>query len=257
MKFAKDISLRCIINFFCPESEIVLPISYNSLVQGFIYNSLDKTLSTWLHNEAIRFEKRKFRFFTFSRLLGRFKIEGKEIKFFGSIKLFVGTIHNVVLQSLVENLLKNPQIRLGKGELQIESIEIEERPKINGSILVKTLSPITTYSTLTAPDGKKKTYYYSPFEKDWERMLLDNIRRKAKALGWEDRLSLLNDAYIRPVKVNKNDLQIVYYRNTVIKAWSGIYEINLPEPFFSLVYYSGLGAKNSQGFGMVKWIRKG
>jgi CRISPR-associated endoribonuclease Cas6 len=44
------------------------------------------------------------------------------------------------------------------------------------------------------------------------------------------------------------------YRDTVIKAWSGIYELDLPEPFFLLAYDSGLGSKNPQGFGMVEVI---
>ena len=188
--------------------------------------------------------------------MGKFEIKGKEIKFFDSVRLYVGTIHKVVLQSLVENLLKNPRVMLGENSCDIQAIEIEPIPSSNGPILVKTLSPITTYSTLKGVDGKKKTYYYSPFEKDWDKMLLDNIRRKAKALGWDEKLSRLKDAYIRPLKVNKKNLHIVYYRNTVIKAWSGIYELQLPEPFLGLVYNSGLGAKNSQGFGMLKWIKK-
>ena len=238
-------------------SKLTLPIAYNSLVQGFIYRHLDKVLSSWLHNEAIRFEKRHFRFFTFSRLIGTYKLKEKIIEFSGPVRLHIGTIHKVVLQSLVENLLKNPSVKLGENSCEVQSIEIEPISTPNGTVRVKTLSPITIYSTLTSPDGKKKTYYYSPFEKDWEKKLLDNIKRKAKALGWDDeKLSLLNNAYIKPVKVNKKNLQIVYYRDTVIKAWSGVYEINLPEPFFSLVYDSGLGAKNSQGFGMVNILKK-
>jgi len=245
--------LRCIINFSSSNSHLIFPISYNSLIQGFIYRSLDKTLSDWLHNEAIRFEKRHFRFFTFSRLIGRYKIEDKKILFFPPVRLYIGTIHKTILESLIENMLKSGEIILGKNFCYIESIEIENQPEYREKILVKTLSPITIRSTLKGEDGKEKSYYYSPFEKDWERMILDNLRRKAKALGWKDELK---DAHIKPVKVSKKNFHIVFYRNTVIKAWSGIYEISLPEPYFRLAYDAGVGAKNSQGFGMVKWIRK-
>ena len=248
--------MRCVITFLPANSKLTLPIAYNSLVQGFIYRHLDKTLSSWLHNEAIRFEKRHFRFFTFSRLIGTYKLKEKIIEFSGPIRLYIGTIHKVVLQSLVENLLKNPSVKLGENSCSVQSIEIEPIPISDGPILVKTLSPITIYSTLTSPEGKKKTYYYSPFEREWEEKLLDNLRRKAKALGWDDeKISLLNNAHIKAVKVSKKNLQIVYYKNTVIKAWSGLYEINLPEPFFSLAYDSGLGAKTSQGFGMLEVIK--
>jgi CRISPR-associated endoribonuclease Cas6 len=54
--------------------------------------------------------------------------------------------------------------------------------------------------------------------------------------------------------VGKQDLRILKYRETVIKAWTGIYELDLPEPFFLLAYESGLGSKNSQGFGMVEAV---
>ncbi len=40
----------------------------------------------------------------------------------------------------------------------------------------------------------------------------------------------------------------------MIKAWTGIFQLDLPEPFFLLAYDAGLGSKNPQGFGMVEVI---
>ena len=37
----------------------------------------------------------------------------------------------------------------------------------------------------------------------------------------------------------------------MIKGWTGLYEVNLPEPYFRLAYDARLGSKNAQGFGMV------
>jgi CRISPR-associated endoribonuclease Cas6 len=54
--------------------------------------------------------------------------------------------------------------------------------------------------------------------------------------------------------VGKQDLRVLEYRGTVIKGWTGLYELDLPEPFFLLAYDSGLGSKNSQGFGMVEVV---
>lgn len=248
--------MRCTITFFGTNSRLTFPISYNSLIQGFIYKNIDKVLSSWLHNEALRFEKRYFRFFTFSRLMGRYKLrfKYKTIEFLEPVKLCIGSIHNVILESLVENLLKKPSITVGEEVCEIQRVEVDSVPSVNGPVLVKTLSPITTYSTLRGADGKKKTYYYTPFEKDWEEKLLDNIKRKARALGWDEKIPILDGAFIKAMKVSNRDLKIVYYRDTVIKAWTGIYEVYLPEPFFTLAYDSGLGAKNSQGFGMIKVV---
>jgi CRISPR-associated endoribonuclease Cas6 len=49
-------------------------------------------------------------------------------------------------------------------------------------------------------------------------------------------------------------LRILEYRGTVIKGWTGLFKLDLPEPFFLLAYDSGLGSKNSQGFGMVEVV---
>jgi CRISPR-associated endoribonuclease Cas6 len=61
-------------------------------------------------------------------------------------------------------------------------------------------------------------------------------------------------AYIKPLRVNKRNEVIAIFKGTVIKGWTGIYELQLPEPYFSLAYDAGLGSKNSQGFGMVEVV---
>ncbi|MBC7093281.1 CRISPR-associated endoribonuclease Cas6 [Candidatus Bipolaricaulota bacterium] len=241
---------------FEPCSErLRLPLHYNSEIQGFIYRNLDRAISDWVHNEGVPLGKRRFRFFTFSRLLGKYRIEGERIEFTGPVQVHIGSVHEQILESLVKHLLMEEVVWLGKERCELLRVEVEETPKIGGPVLVRTLSPITVYSTLIGGDGRKKTYYYTPMEKDWEEQLLASLRRKAQALGWgEKQLASLGGAHIRPVRVGKQDLRIVKYRETVIKAWTGIYEVALPEPFFLLAYDSGLGSKNSQGFGMVEVV---
>ena len=51
--------------------------------------------------------------------------------------------------------------------------------------------------------------------------------------------------------------KIIRFKGTVIKGWMGTFEVRLPEPYFTLAYEAGLGAKNSQGFGMIQVVRKG
>ncbi|MGI8911336.1 MAG: CRISPR-associated endoribonuclease Cas6 [Rubrobacteraceae bacterium] len=118
------------------------------------------------------------------------------------------------------------------------------------------LSPITAYSTLSTPDGRKKTYYYAPQEKEWGESLIANLGRKAKALGWAADIDRdLEESWVRPYKVRMTDQKILDFKGTIIKGWTGLYEVNLPEPYFRLAYDAGFGAKNAQGFGMVGVIR--
>jgi len=126
----------------------------------------------------------------------------------------------------------------------------------SGPVLVRALSPITTYSTLFDAAGKKKTYYYNPWEREFSQKILENLQRKARAYYGEGKeLPSLDGAYIRPVKVSKKNEAIINFKGLWIKGWTGLYELNLPEPYFTLAYNAGLGSKNSQGFGMVEVVK--
>jgi len=113
------------------------------------------------------------------------------------------------------------------------------------------------YSTLQTPNGRKKTHCYAPREKEWGKALISNLGRKAKALEWATDVDKdLKGSYVKPRKVGKTDQQILNFKGFWIKGWTGLYEVNLPEPYFRLAYDAGFGAKNAQGFGMVEVIRE-
>ncbi len=249
--------MRIAIELGSADGKLEFPLGYNREVQGMIYSNLDSALADWIHNEGLSSGKRSFKFFTFSRIMGRFRREGDSIRFSSPVKLHISSIHEQILQSLAEHLLRGPVVHLGEQACDVLSIEVEKLPQMAKPVRVHTLSPITIYSTLTTADGRKKTYYYAPSERDWEEQILENLRRKARAIGWSERqLGNLDNgkASVRPVRVSNRDLKIIKYRDTVIKAWAGIYELDLPEPFFLLAYDAGLGSKNSQGFGMVEVV---
>jgi CRISPR-associated endoribonuclease Cas6 len=48
-----------------------------------------------------------------------------------------------------------------------------------------TLSPITVYSTLYTAEGKKKTYYFSPYEQEFSQLVSINLARKYRAYKGE------------------------------------------------------------------------
>jgi len=254
--------VRIILTLQPLDGALTLPIQYNSLVQGMIYHNLERAIADWLHDEGFPSGKRRFKLFTFSRLMGRYRIgqdaEGRSITFPGPIRLHVGSVHDRFLESLIEHLLRQSIVFIGEGRCEVVSVEVEEIPEVSMPVKVRAISPITVYSTLMTGDGRKKTYYYSPFEVEWEKHILANLGRKGRALGWsDDEIMSLSEGHIRPVRVRKGDESVVMYRETVIKGWTGIYELDLPELFFHLAYDAGLGAKNSQGFGMVEVIETG
>jgi len=250
--------MRISLQFYA--KELSLPIHYNHILQAFIYHNLDEALAHFYHEEGFRYLKRRFKLFTFSRLLAKerlFEPKTHTIIFKGKVCLKIGAVDSRLLESLAIHLVKKGHFRLGDNICELEAVEVEMPICPKGSVLVRALSPITTYSTLKTPEGKKKTYYYTPFEKEFSEKLFENLKRKARAyLGAEAKLPELNGAYIRPVRVSKRNEAIVNFKGFWIKGWTGLYEVNLPRPYFELAYDAGLGAKNSQGFGMIEVVRK-
>ena len=245
------------------DNGITLPITYNSYLQGLIYRQIDNTLANWLHNEAYRTPTRQYRLFTFSRLrpaVGtRYKLHNGTIHYPGPANFTLASVNTDLLRSLAENLLKTATVKLGKNTCMVRGVEVLKQPQLDFDhpIRVRALSPITVYQTFTHPSGNKKTYYFSPHEREWHTLLRDNLARKAQALNWEDDAKeTLQAAQFKPLRVQQQDQKVVTYKGTVIKGWMGTYELTgLTEGYFELAYDAGLGPKNSQGFGMVEVLR--
>lgn len=249
--------MRLRISLKSENSSLKLPVQYNHLIQGLIYHNLDHALSEWLHEKGHAYGERRFKLFTFSRLFGKRMSKNGRVRFDGPVHFYLSAVDSEVLGSLAEHLLTKPSVRLGSSKCRVEEVGVEPVPEIDPAkpVLVKALSPITSYSTLSTPTGAKKTYYYAPQEKEWSESLIANVARKAKALEWSANVDEdLRGAYVKPRKVGKMDQQILNFKGFWIKGWTGLYEVNLPEPYFRLAYDAGFGAKNAQGFGMVEII---
>lgn len=250
--------MRLRISLGTNEGPLRVPVRYNHLLQGLIYSNLDDTLSEWLHEKGHAYGARRFRLFTFSRLFGERGARNGRVEFRGPVHFYLSSVDSEVLGSFAEHLLTKPAVRLGSARCRVTEVGVEPEPRIDPAkpAIVKALSPITAYSTLQTPDGKKKTYYYAPQEKEWGESLVSNVARKAKALEWSTDIDEdLKGAYVKPHRVGKTDQQILNFKGFWIKGWTGLYEVKLPEPYFRLAYDAGFGAKNAQGFGMVGVVK--
>ena len=241
--------MRVLFEFTPRVSPFVIPVHYNSIIQSFIYVNLEQNLASWLHDHGFAYHKRSFKMFTFSRLFGNSKLRSRHFVFYGPVRFYFSTPYDELLESLVKVLLKKEKIELNDQEVTLSKAEILPIRPTQSPFIIKMLSPLVIYSTFEK-DGKKKTYYYNPAEADFQKLVLENLKRKLIAFRGEGKYPELEGAYIKPYRVNERNLSIVKYKGFVIKGWMGLFKLNLPEPYLSLAYDAGLGAKNSQGFGM-------
>lgn len=242
---------------------IRLPRFHNHILQGWLYNQIsNERFRHFLHEEGFQYEKRTFRLFTFSRLQGKMRIERKTEQFIftSPVKLSIASPVDDLLQDVVNTLLSGSESCLGKQMIRIIAVDIEPVPVFEpgrGNWRIKTLSPIVSYSTFERM-GKKKTHYYGVTEPEFAELLQQNLLKKSKVMrdyGLEKFLDLVGDFRIRPLyaPVNKGET-VVYYKNFFIKGHMGMFELECGADWLKLALETGLGGKNSQGFGMVEVV---
>ena len=233
-----------------PKDEARLTIHYKHHVQSMLYSNISEELSTFLHDYGFQVGKRRFKLFTFSDLMGRFKMlrNSKEIKFLGPVYLYVSSPIQRFVNELGTTILRKGYVYIDKTPFIVRKMEVLRQPEIGNEHKIKTLSPITIYSTLYTPEGGRKTYYYSPYEREFSTLATKNAVKKFFALHRKK-----IDGYIelKPVRVEE---KILKYKGTIIKGWKGIFIIRGSPKLIETVYQAGVGSKNSQGFGMFEVI---
>lgn len=243
-----------------PTSSVRLPLHYNYCVQGFIYRHISAHLASFLHDKGYRYEKRSFKLFTFSRIFGKYKIEkeNEAIIFNFPFKFYISSPVDDFIQEFAETLAKSGEVFIADNHLLVASIEVHFSPTVTSPIFIKMLSPLTVYSTLLTKDGKKKTYFYSPFEEEFSELIQKNILKKYVSFYHKNPPS--EEFKISPFQVNKNSRKLVKYtpKNssyTLIEGWMGKYKLEGDPELILFAYDTGIGAKNPQGFGMFEIIR--
>ena len=230
------------------EKCIALPQHYNHLVQSAIYSSISPSLSKFLHESGFLYGKRSFKLFTFSRLFGRYQLLGSKILFEDHIELWISSPIKKFIEDIANFILKRGYMMIGNDKLCVTEIIFPKEPNISQRVKIRMLSPVTVYSTLYTREGNKKTYYYSPYEKDFSRLINENAKKKFYVLEGKKLKSYMK---ISPIRVREC---VSMYKRTVIKGWYGEFSLEGPITLIKCVYEAGLGAKNSQGFGMFEVI---
>jgi len=139
---------------------------------------------------------------------------------------------------------------LGKNRVGIVDISIHKKPVFSRKQKIYFLTPVTVYTTLFSKSGKKKTYYYSPFESEFAELITKNLFKKYEAFYKKHPRGSFS---IKPAGGLRE--KILKYKNFIIKGWIGKFEIKGTPKLLYFAYDAGLGAKNSQGFGMFEVVK--
>ena len=234
---------------FSNNDRISFPLQYNHILQGFIYRTIDEKMATFLHEMGYG-SSRRFKLFTYSRLMGEFDIEpgSNRIVFRKNIFLELASPLDEFCESFANGLFRK-SVNIGGNKLDIAGITIE-RQKVDGDeAVLETLSPVVAYSTLTKGDGSRFTCYFQPGEKEFERIAAENLRKKYEAITGER----VEDGLSIRCLTNPR-LCIVEYKGTVIKGYMCKMKLSGSQWLIQAAVDAGLGSKNSMGFGCVRLV---
>lgn len=233
---------------FISEKPIILPLFYNSIIQAFIYKTMDEELAEFLHEKGYG-TGRAFKLFTCSNILCKADTQSQPgyIIFGKRIKIEIASPVDKICESFASGLFKK-RLFLGKNIVDVSSLTIDRQEVTSDTITVTTLSPVVSYSTLIKPDGKKYTCYFQPGEPDFQRICTENLRKKYTAYTNEE--APVSQISIKPMTQPR--LHIIKYKDTIIKGYSCEMELCGPKALLQMAVDAGLGGKNSQCFGLIR-----
>lgn len=231
------------------KGKLILPINYHHILQSIIYTNMSTQtgVGDYFHDVGFEVVNRTFKLFTFGLLQGKYKIQGKNIIFYDRVSFEVRS-PEILLLLTVSNSIRNNGIRYGNQTFNDVLVEVMDKTVEEEEILVRMVSPVCVYRTgqLT-----RETYYYEPWEDGFEELLNMNFKRKYEAcFGVKPR----EDIGIMPVRVGDKDKYVTKYKGFYITAWRGVYMLVGGRRYLDFLYQTGLGTKNSQGFGMFEII---
>lgn len=230
---------------------IRLPIATGETLQGLLYRALrsDSKYADFMHNVGLQADGRAFKLFHFSEPHGVYRTEKDAdgqywIVFPSELQLEVRSVHPRFIQLVYEYFSQNTLIRLGNNTVTVAEQRLEDTHIFAESIVVRTLSPITVYRT----EENGHTTYFSPETPAFYAAIVANARRKWISNGNDEQAFAFE---IAPTGNQHFKRRCTRFKHTLITAYHGEFTLRGNPAVLDFLYHTGLGAKNSQGFGMI------
>lgn len=242
----------------------LIPLSYSYELSAWIYKVLassDEAYASWLHDNGFAQENKRFKFFTFSRLLFD---NAKPVKgtdrlaiFSDKATIFLSFAPEISTQNFISGIFSNNEFTIGdrksKVKFRVNNIELLPSPDFSESYgQFRTLSPIT----VSMKDENGRIVYVSPENTDYDygQLLSKNLKEKYRIYYQKEpeqetafELKLLSPPRSKLIKIKSGTPGETNIRGFDIK-----FSLQTNPELLHMIYECGAGEKNSLGFGMVE-----
>ena len=230
---------------FQPAARLVIPYNYNYQLQSALYALLGEVReSDFWHDEGFQFSDSTFKGFCFGKLEGKHNNcpEEKKIIFEDTLSLEVRSPSFDFIDALQRALEKHPYIRLFDTHLNVIGASLMNRHVDSEKLIIHAVTPIIIHTTLD--DGH--TVYYGPDDENYFRRICRNTDRKYIAITGKQagEITLLPHGTFKKT--------VTRYKSLYLTGYTGTMELQTAVKTAEFIYNTGLGEKNSQGFGFIR-----
>lgn len=228
--------------------DVLIPYEYHGFLQAAIYKGLSEKNATFYHDKGYG-ENRLFKMFVFSELMGRYEAVENGLYFLNNPSFFISSLDPSFLNQIYQFYTDLGELTLGNSVFEITRIGPVNDMFFheNNEYVMRTLSPVLCYKT----DEKRYKTYFHPKSSDFEISVRENLRRKAEAIG----IDPSND-FFEILEVFKAKQVRVKFKRSTNPSYSCQMKIRVSDNYLKLLLHTGMGAKNSAGFGMIQLMDK-
>lgn len=220
---------------------LYIPFNYNHQLQSAVYAKLRcYGVSDMLHDSGF-YSDRLYKAFVFGSLNGPHTTGDGHFLYTKDISFEFRSPIFEFCDAFQRSIEDEPEIKLFDTYLDVTGASLGNVHFKSGTAVFKTGSPVTVFQT--EPDGK--TTYFSPETPEFAEHLIGNYRRKYMAVVGSEP----EEIEIAPILPQRKI--VTSFKNTWITCFKGEYTVTGSSGALEFIYNAGLGAKNSQGFGML------
>lgn len=167
------------------------------------------------------------------------------------IRFCASSNDDIFLMNLFNGLINiNKKFSPFISPIEMKNFRLRNEKSINGeSADFRVLSPVVVRDTDKNPSGKRPKGYLTCDDEGFSESLAHSILNLSKHLLHDCSLTEAEQVQIDSSRCST--VRINHYKE-IIPATRGIISIKAPEDVLCLIYDAGLGARRSQGFGMVE-----
>ncbi|HBF7094656.1 TPA: CRISPR-associated endoribonuclease Cas6 [Clostridioides difficile] len=237
------------------DNEVVLDYNYQYELMKRIYEAIevnDRRKALSLHNEGYKIDKKVFKLFNYTMIFedAKYSKEGIHLNSRTKIRLILSG-YDDILNNIIKGFIKCKVFKLYNIEFKLSNMDEDSKIGFNSITLYKVRSPIVA----SLYDLKsKKQVYLNPMQEEFYKALHDNLMKKYKLIYNKEYTGEVYFDIEDVLSVKKKYVTNIKGKGFVIGYTDFEIFVEADKDMQKVIYYCGLGEKNSIGMGLLTYI---